>query len=232
MACEDRTGYFDAMADVAAVSGYAVVVAITTLPVLAVIAVLLESGTASRGWALTGGYAVALALVFAAASFGLGQIPLPRLRVRGVTELAAGILLLLVAVGLLGWRRRRAGRPRHDKARRSHPSRPLSMTRAVALGAQFAFHPENLALTFAAATHVTDVAWQERVATAVWFAVVGVSTVALPSLAFAVAGDRMRDRFVRLRDGIVAHSFVLTELLLGAVGVLLVGLGLWRVLSL
>lgn len=230
----DRSGYFDAMADLAAVSGYAVVVAFTTLPVLAVIAVLLDSGKASRGWAVTCGYALGLAVVFAAASFGLGQLPLPRLRVRGVTELAAGTLLLLLAAGLWLWRRHRAARRPRTEAdhRRPRKAHPLSSPRATFVGVQFAFHPENLALTFAAASHITELTWPGRIATAVWFALVGVSTVAIPSFAFGVAGDRTRDRLAKLRTAIDTHSFVLTELLLAAVGALLVGLGLWRVLSL
>ncbi len=212
-----------------AVSGYAVVVAITTLPVLAVIAVLLETGKAARGWQLTAGYAVGLTALFAAASFGLGRLPLPHVRIRGVTELAAGVLLLAAAGGFWLWRRSRAGRPPRTPTRRTHPA--MTGARAILVGAQFALHPENLALTFAAASHVIDVGAAERIGFAVWFAAVGVSTVAVPSLAFAVAGERTRERLTRIRTAIDAHGVLITVVLLSAVGALLVGIGLWRVLS-
>jgi hypothetical protein len=217
----------------AAVSGFAIVVAITTLPVLAVIAVLLESGKAARGWSLTCGYAIALTGVFTAASFGLSGLPFPHVRIRGGTELAAGVLLLVGAIGFRLWRRSRTPRaPEKTPEERTRNAHPLTGLRAGLLGVQFAFHPENLALTFAAAAHAADLAPLARVATAILFAVVGVSTVAVPTVLFAVAGSTTRARMERLRDGIRAHGVLLADLLIAVVGVALIAVGLWRVLSL
>ena len=61
------------MAQLAAVVGYAVVVAFTMLPVLTVIAVLLDTGQPERGWQLTAGYAAGLIALFVLASFGLAS---------------------------------------------------------------------------------------------------------------------------------------------------------------
>ena len=213
------------MAQLASVVGYAVVVAFTTLPVLAVIAVLLDTGRPARGWQLTAGYAAGLVVLFVVASFGLARVPLPRFRDAGGIEIAAGVLLLLVAFGLGYWHP-------HRSATRTHTARAMTARRAVLVGLQFAFHPENLALTFAAAAHVSDLAAGQRLAAALLFTAVGVSTVALPTLAFRIAGDRIRDRLDRLRQAILAHGLLLTRVLLAACGVFLIGLGLWNLLSL
>ena len=218
------------MADLASVSGYGLVVAVTTLPVLAVIAVLLDSGRASRGWVFTAAYALGLVVVFAAASFGLSQLRLPRLQAPGVTSLAAGVVLLLVLAALWLWRR---GRPIATAPVPPVPAAAhMGPRRAGLIGLQFAVHPENLALTFAAAAHVIDFSTAERLLTAVWFAIIGVSTVAIPTLAFAVSGGSTRARLTRVRDAIAAHKMLLTELLLAVAGLGLVVLGLWRVLRL
>jgi hypothetical protein len=103
--------------------------------------------------------------------------------------------------------------------------------RAVLVGAQFAIHPENLALTFAAASHVADLADSQRFAAAVLFALVGVSTVALPTLAYTVAGDRTRDRLTELRRAVERHGPLLTEVLLTVAGLVLLALGSARLLA-
>lgn len=220
------------MADLASVTGYAIVVAITALPVLGVIAVLLDSGRAARGWVFTGCYASGLVVVFVVASFGLAQLQIPRLRVRGVTELAAGVLLLAVAGTLWLVRRRHASRPHGAAVRPARSAAPVGARRAAVIGLQFAMHPENVALTFAAAAHVTDLPAALRVVSALWFALVGVSTVALPTVVFAVSGHKTRQRLATLRDRIDARKVLLTEVLLTVVGLLLIVLGLWRMLSL
>lgn len=219
------------MAQLAAVGGYAIVVAFTMLPILAVTAVLLDSGRAARGWQLTAGYAVGLAVIFVAASFGLARLSLPSLRDHGAIELSAGVVLLLVAAGLWWWRRTRAGRP-HRPGRGHRPvADRISARRSVLVGLQFAVHPENLALTFAAAAHVTDLTEVQRLGAAMFFTAVGVSTVVGPTIAYTVAGDRTKERLTRLRDAITEHGALLAEVLLAAAGIVLVVLGLVQTLS-
>lgn len=213
------------MAQLAAVVGYAVVVAFTMLPVLMVTAVLLDTGRPERGWQLTAGYAAGLVVLFVLASFGFARLSLPRFRDAGGVEIVAGLLLLVVAIGLGYWHPHRSGT-------RTHTTKTMTVRRAVLVGLQFAVHPENLALTFAAAAHVSDLPASTRLAAALVFAAVGVSTVALPTLAFQVSGDRIRDRLDRLRTAILAHGLLITRVLLAACGVFLVGLGLWSLFSL
>lgn len=219
------------MAQIVAVGGYAAVVAFTVLPFLAVVAVLLDSGNPRRGWELTAGYALGLLAVFAAASFGLARVHLPRLRDTGVVEVIAGALLLLIAGGMWWWRRDGTATHRPARPRRRRPASEIGTGHTVLLGAQFAVHPENLALTFAAASHVTNVTDPQKVAAALVFVAIGVVTVALPTLAFSIAGDRTRDRLAQLRRSVDQHGPMLTEVVLAVVGLILLGLGLWSVLS-
>ena len=208
----------------ATVAGYAVVVAFTTLPILAVIAVLLDTGRPARGWQLTAGYAAGLVVLFVLASYGLARVSLPQFRDAGGIEIVAGLLLLAIAFALGYWHP-------HHTATRAHTTKPMTPRRAVLVGLQFAVHPENLALTFAAAAHVSDLPASQRLASALVFAAIGVSTVALPTFAFRVAGERIRDRLDRLREAIITHGLLITRLLLGGCGVLLVGLGLWNLFT-
>jgi threonine/homoserine/homoserine lactone efflux protein len=220
-----------AMAQYGAVVGYAVVVAFTVLPLLAVIAVLLDSERPARGWQLTAGYAFGLGMLFTAASFGLAHLPLPRLGDLGLVEALAGAALLLVAGALWLWRRHRARDPRPPRAHGTPSAHQMGAGRAVLVGAQFAIHPENLALTFAAATHVANLTDPQRLVAAALFALVGVSTVALPTVAFTLAGDRTRDRLTALRRAVERHGPLLTEVLLTAAGLVLLGLGCARLLA-
>ena len=212
------------MAQLAAVVGYAVVVAFTMLPVLTVIAVLLDTGRPARGWQLTAGYAVGLVALFVLASFGLAQLSLPRFRDAGGIEIVAGLLLLATAVALGYWHP-------HRSTTKAHTAKPMTARRAVLVGLQFAVHPENLALTFAAAAHVSDLATTQRLTAALLFAAIGVSTVALPTFAFRLAGNRIRDRLDRLRHAILAHGLLITRVLLAACGVFLVALGVRNLLA-
>lgn len=212
------------MGHYATVAGYAVVVAFTTLPVLAVIAVLLDTGRPARGWQLTAGYAAGLIVLFVAASFGLARVSLPQFRDAGGIEIVAGLLLLAIAIVLGYWHP-------HHTATKAHTAKPMTPRRATLVGLQFAVHPENLALTFAAAAHVSDLPAGERLTSALIFTAIGVSTVALPTFAFRVAGERIRDRLDRLRQAILRHGLLITRLLLGACGVFLIALGLWNLFS-
>lgn len=220
--------------DVLVVTGYGLVVAFTTLPVLSVIGVLLGTRQASRGLWLALGYAGGLAIVFGLAAFGVAQLSWARrFRPTGWVELAAGLLLVLVATGWLILDRRRANRGTPSRSNRKFLDwmGTLGPVSCAMVGFQFAFHPENLVLTIAAATRVTDFGIVAALAVLLWFCAVGVSTVAIPSIIYARSGDRVRERLQQARDWLESHGTMITVILLFGVGAILIVLGVWKLLG-
>lgn len=207
---------------------------------LTVIALLLGTASASRAGWFSLGYAAGLGLVFALGALGFAHLGFPRIGVNAAALLVAG-LVLVVAGGLRFVRYRRprsltrssiAGAP----ARRSSVFRRAAermrggaagsgrATRVVSalLGAQFAVHPENLILTLAASSRAAEVDPVSRVLVGLWFCLLGVSTVALPTMLVARSGERGRAVLRRVHGAIARNSFLLSEVAIGAIGAALV----------
>ncbi|MFW6599192.1 GAP family protein [Propionibacteriaceae bacterium Y2011] len=196
------------------------------------IAVLLGTKRAASGAWLTIGYAAGLAILFALGALGAQQIAWHPLRGNsGVFELFAGVVLLFVATVWLIWDRRRAPRPEHKSGNRFLDwLSTLGPFSCLVVGFQFAFHPENLILTFAAAGTTRQLNLLPTVLILVWFCVVGVSTVAVPTVLYVTSGESARTKLKSVRDWIDAHGAMLTVVLLYGVGALLTGLGLYNLL--
>lgn len=213
------------------VTGYALVVAFTTMPVLSVLAVLLGTRRASRGLWLSAGYAVGLAVVFGIATLGVDRVSwVRRFYPTGLFNLVAGLLLILVAVAWWFWDRRKKARATSSTANSKFLDwmGTLGPFSCSAVGFQFAFHPENLVLTFAAAGQVLNMRFIPATVVMVWFCLIGVSTVAVPSLIYAQSGDRARAWLESVRDWLQANGTTITVALLLAVGVALTAVGVYQ----
>ncbi|WP_431278419.1 GAP family protein [Leifsonia poae] len=220
------------MKDVAEVLPFALTVAFTTLPVLLTLVVLLGTERASRGWLIAGGYAFGLAAVFMLAAVGFVRLSVPRGPAVDWALVLAGAALIVIA-GIRWERRRRRRRSSHVEKHNRLESRMqhLGARGALLLGLQFAFHPENLLLAVAASSRTIDADTWVQVVSALVFAVVGVSTVAIPTIAFTVAGRRVKPALERIRDAILRHSAAVTDGLILLVGLVLVIVGVWELLA-
>lgn len=211
-------------------TGYALVVAFTTMPVLSGLGVLLGTRRASRGMWLAVGYAAGLAIVFALVTFGAAQFtPIRRFRPGGLFYVICGLMLIAIALVWWLWDRGRAARGRGSTSHSKFLDwvgtlGPLS---CGMVGFQFAFHPENLVLTIAASRQVADLDPVQALVVLVWFCAVGVSTVAIPSLMYARSGERALARLESVRDWLATNGTMITVVLLLGVGVLMLGVGLW-----
>jgi Sap, sulfolipid-1-addressing protein len=207
----------------------ALTVAFTTLPIVATLAAILGSGKASRGWLLTGGYAVGIAIVLAVATYGTLRFVIPSNAGLWLVVLLAGIALLVLCAIRILRRRRDPAHPSNHSAVIARLER-LSPGGALLIGLQFALHPENLVLIAAASTSIvhSDIGFADRVLAIAFFCAVSVSTVALPSAAYSASGAKVRPALERLRDGLLNHSRVITTVLIGAVGVALIAIGIFH----
>ncbi|KAA9162587.1 GAP family protein [Amycolatopsis acidicola] len=204
-------------------------VAISPVPVIAVILMLLapKAGATSAGF--LGGWvagivvATVVFLVLAEVA-GLGDGGGPSTAASWI-KLVLGLVIVLL--GAKQWR----GRPREGE----EATLPKWMaaidtfTAMKATGLGFllsAVNPKNLAMTVAAGVTLGALpAGQAAIGTAV-FTVLAASTVAAPVVAYALAAESMAKVLDRLRTRLVQDNAVITAVLLVTIGVMLAGKGI------
>jgi threonine/homoserine/homoserine lactone efflux protein len=208
----------------------AVVVAISPVPIIAVILMLLSpkaggaSGGFLAGWiAGIAGLTTVVLLLTGSADTGGSRSTL----IASWVELALGVLLLPLAVQQ--WRARpKSGEQVGPPPWMSALDR-LTVVRAGELGLVLsAVNPKNLLVCLAAGATVAggNLAGAEAGWSVVVFTVTAASTVAVPVLAYAVGRQRMTGPLESLRRRLTAHSAAVTVSLLLVLGVVLIAQGL------
>jgi threonine/homoserine/homoserine lactone efflux protein len=208
----------------------AVGVAISPIPIIATILMLLapKAGAASVGFLL--GWVVGIALVVTlftviASTSGLGGTSEPS-KASAWIKLILGALLLLLAARQ--WR----SKPKPGEAatlpKWMSAIDSFTFGRATALGFGLAaVNPKNLLLCAAAGTTIGSATLthsQDVVVLAV-FTVLAACTVAVPVIAYAVARDRMTPVLGDLKVWLEAHNAAVMSVLLLVIGVALIGKG-------
>jgi threonine/homoserine/homoserine lactone efflux protein len=209
----------------------AVGVAISPIPIIAVILMLLapKAGGTSTGFLV--GWLVGIAgattvFLLLAGILDLGSSSEPSAASSWI-KLALGALLLVLAAGQ--WR----SRPKPGE----EPAMPKWMTaidgftagKAIGLGVLLsAVNPKNLLMCVAAGTTIAagDLGVGEVVGSVVIFTVLAASTVAVPVVGYAVGRKRMAGPLESLRSWLTAHSAAVMGTLLLVIGVVLIGKGL------
>jgi threonine/homoserine/homoserine lactone efflux protein len=208
----------------------AVGVAISPIPIIAAILMLLagKAGATSLGFLLgwVAGIAMATGVSAALAAAGSGGSDEPSPAVSWM-KMGLGVLLLILAVQQ--WR----GRPKPG-ADAALPGWMAAMdtftwAKAAALGFLLsAVNPKNLLMCVAAGVAIGSgglSSGDEAVAVAV-FTVLAASTVAVPVLAYAAAPDRLRGPLDELKQWLQAHNAAVMSVLLLVIGTVLVGKGI------
>ncbi len=206
-------------------------VAISPIPIIAAILMLLSSRARVTGpgfllgWVL--GIVVAVTVFTVLSSILPSEDPDGSQPIKGVIQLVLGALLLLLAVRQ--WR----GRPRAG----AEPAMPKwmqaidSITFPKALGLGFllsAVNPKNLLL--AASAGVTIGASGLEAAAMVLpiaiFTVIAASTVLVPVVGYLVAADRLRGPLDVLRQWLAKENAVIMAVLLLVISVVVIGKGI------
>ena len=209
----------------------AVGVALSPLPIVAVVLMLVTPRARVSGPMFVVGWLVGLAAVGALALGLAGPADAtddgdPATWV-GVVKLALGVLLLLLAVKQ--WR----ARPRAD----GETSMPTwmnaidSFTPMKALGAGALLsgvNPKNLLLSVAAATAIaqTDIAGNEQAVSYAAFAVIATLGVAAPVAIYFALGDRSGAVLDKLKTWMTRNNTTILTVLLLIIGVKLIGDGI------
>jgi len=206
----------------------ALTVAISPVPIIATILVLLSPRATATGLAFLLGWTVGMSALVAVftllallAAPGVGGSP-----VVGVTKIVLGILLLVV--GLLQWR----NRPRKGDApvvpRWMSALDSITVPRAALLAFLLAaVNPKHVIVALGAGVDIGASGLGPRhvmLAMGI-FVLVTISTVAMPVLVHLIVGDRVRSAFESLRGWLTINGATVMGILLVVIGVANVGQG-------
>jgi threonine/homoserine/homoserine lactone efflux protein len=203
-------------------------VALSPVPIIAVVIVLGTARARASGPAFLIGWILGLGIVgtialLAADGGGASKSGEPATWV-GWVKLALGVLLLLVAVR--HWR----GRPREgadaELPKWMQSIDELSPAQALGMGTLLSgVNPKNLLLTLAAASAIAQTgidAGEQAVALAV-FVVIGTLGPGAPVAIYFAMGDRAKDVLDRLKAWMGAHNAAIMAVLCLVIGAKLIG---------
>lgn len=209
----------------------AVGIAISPIPIIAVILMLMTPRAKSVGLAFLGGWLVGIVVAVAAFTALAGVIPEPQegsaRPIEGVIQLVLGVALALLAV--------RQWRSRPQPGEEAELPRWMSAIDSVRAGKAFglgmllaALNPKNLGLAIAAGVAIGHAGLDTAsivVAVAVFVAVAACS-VAVPVVAYLIAPEGSKAMLDGLRVQLVAHNAMIMTVLFAVLAAQLVGKGL------
>ncbi len=209
---------------------FAVGVAISPIPVIAIILMLLSARAGANSAAFLGGWIVGVtgaAVVLLAVSGSLST------DASGAPSTSSSVIKLVLGLALIGMARRHfQQRPRADEP----PALPkwlagidaLTPVRAAGLGVLLsAVNPKNLLLIAGAMLAVSqfDLTRSDQVAVVAVFVVIAISTVAAPVVVYRVAGAKAQHLLDEAKAWLTTNNATVMAVLLLVIGVVLLGKG-------
>ena len=208
----------------------AVAVAFSSVPITATILILLSPRRNISGAAFLVGWVAGLIIVVSVATFGAQALPIKSLRTQqsafGVTEIVIGAALVILGI-VSGLRAVRHPTPAQGakwlSAVKSFGPRP-SFGLAVVLN----FRPKGLLLGVAAGLAIGGDATSagDALGAIAFYVVISASTVAVPIISTIAMPELMQPRLVDAQHWLEQHGRLVTALLMGLIGVVILGVGL------
>ena len=204
-------------------------VALSPIPIIAVVAVLGSARARAAGTAFALGWIAGLVAVSVVVVLLVDLGDDPDTDDPGLGWLQIAIGLLFLALAAKGWRKRpQKGRPAPtpgwlDAIATAGPARAGMVAAALA-----AANPKNLALTVAAAASIAESGLDggdAAIAVAVFIAV-GSAAVVIPVLAYALTPERAAQPLAAVRDFMTDNNAVIIMIILLLLGATLLGDGL------
>jgi len=209
----------------------AVGVAVSPIPIIAAILMLLSPKAKAMSVAFLLGWVVGIVVAIVAFTLLSSVLPTddgagPSV-VGGVIKIALGLLLLLVAIRQ--WRSRPA--PGEQAALPKWMSAIDSMTPAKGFVLAFllaAVNPKNLLLAASAGLIVgsAELTFGQDAVVVVIFTLLAGCTVLIPVLAYLIASARMGEPLEKLREWLVHNNATILAVLVLVIGVSMIGKGL------
>lgn len=207
----------------------AIAVALSTVPILATILILLSDAKPIVSIALLVGWAVGVASVLTLLTIGIGLIPASFLRRNdsavGIFRIVLGCVLLVYPV--IVWRRH-PPRPRSELPHWMSTLGKINAWGALGFGIALALRPKNVILSVAGAVVIGDASLRDGDAAIVIaiFTLVGVSTVAAPIIGYLAAPEKTRKPLNATRTWLVDHGEILMVVVSLMAGVVIIGSGI------
>lgn len=208
----------------------AVAVAISPLPIIAAILMLLSPRARANGLGFLAGWTVGIALATTILVLLSSLISAPAGRppaIVGIIKIVLGLLLLVF--GIVQWRRRPRPGVRATSPKCMSAVDSMTAGKAAVLGFAFAaVNPKNFMMAVTAGVTIGTAgltAGLEVTAVGV-FVLVAIVTIAGPVIAYLIAADRVRAPLGALRGWLVANNAVIMSVLLLVIGVVNVGKGI------
>jgi len=205
----------------------AVAVALSPVPVIATLLMLLARRSTDTGLGFLCGWTAGIAgvtTVFALAASTSRAEARSDTSPRATDWILLWLGLLLLLLGTRGWLRRGRSPAVTTRPRWMDALDSLSWVRAAGLGVVLsALNPKNLTICAVAGAMIGGTSGKtvEQVAAIVVFTIIGTSTVALPVLSYLVARDRLRPLLDGLREWLEQNSRAVVSALFVTIGLVL-----------
>jgi len=210
---------------------FAIGVAISPIPIIAVILMLFSQRARSNGPAFLAGWVGGLVVVSAVVYIVADQSDVATSSSASDTtstgKIVVGVLLLVM--GLRRWRRRPAGGAEAEMPKWTSTVDSLTPVKALGLGVLLsAVNPKNLALTAAAAAGVAQlgISTGNAVVALALFVIVASITIVGPVVYYLVAGQRAEGELDALKSWLTLHNSAVMAVVLIVFGVDLIAKGL------
>lgn len=209
----------------------AVGVAISPVPIMAVILMLMSRRAGVNSLAFAGGWIAGVAgaltvVVVASGAIGTGTDGAPS---QGTSTVQLTLGVGVVLLGVRSWRRRPAPGQPADVPRWLQAVEEITPVRSAGLGvALSAVNPKNLLLIMAGGLAIADapVSSGGKVVAGVVFVLLAVSTVVVPVVLYRAFGARARRWLASLSGWLESNHTTVMAVLLLVIGVVLIGKGI------
>jgi len=210
----------------------ALAVAISTVPIMATILVLLSPRRGRSALPFLLGWVLGIATVVSLCTAFAQLIPTSRSPRRpettiGIAEMLVGVALVVIAI--IAWRRAR---------RNPSTAMPKWLNAVGSLGPWSSFglafalnvRPKGVLLAVAAglSLRADGLSLGESMVAIAIYTLIGCSTVAVPIIVTLAAPERMEPRLVSAKEWITRNNGIITAIILVMVGVVIFGTGLGR----
>ena len=210
----------------------AVAAAISSVPIMATIVILLSPARSHSALSFMIGWMLGLAAVVTIATLAAQAIPGPRSardpqEAVGIAEILIGVALLVVAV--VRWRRQRRS-PRSGMPQWLGRVGSLGPWSRFGIGLLLNLRPKGLLLAISAglAIRAPMLSIGQTVIVILIYTVVAASTVAVPIIAALSAPQKMEPRLRTAEGWLARNSAVLTSLIVVLIAVVIIGTGIAR----
>jgi hypothetical protein len=209
----------------------ALAVAISSVPIMATIVILLSPKRESAAPFLVG-WVLGMVLLVVICTLSTQAVPTPRSARQpdvavGVGEMIVGAGLIVIAI--VSWRRARRN-PVTSLPAWLGKVESIGPWSAFGLGVALNIRPKEILLALAAGLAVrgAGLSGSDAAIVILVYTIIGASTVAVPVIATLIDAKGMQPRLLRMKEWLTRNSRVVTSLILLMVGVFIIGTGIGR----